>query len=419
MAASTLTPWLARDRLVRLADGLAIGVVVSLPWSTSATSILVGLWLLALLPTLDGPSLRRALADPAGGLPVAFCALAVIGTLWADVPWGERLAALRGLHKLLMIPLLLIQFRRSDKGPLAIGGFLASCTLLLAVSWVITFWPGLAFWHVRWSGYSWTGVPFKDYLVQSGEFLLCAFMLAHLTFDAWGEGRPGRAVALAALALVFLTNMMFVATGRSTLLALAALVVVFCLQRLGWKGGLAIAAGAVVLVSASWAASPYLRARVGGIAEEIASYRTGQGDNSSGYRLEFWKKSAQFIAEAPFVGHGTGSIPELFRATAVGESGPAAAVTGNPHNLTLEVGIQLGLLGVVVLYAIWGAQLMLFWGRGLPSWIGVGVVVWDIVSAAFLSHMFDFTTGWLYVFAVGVLGGIVLGGRDGDPRVAR
>ena len=184
MAASTLTPWLARDRLVRLADGLAIGVVVSLPWSTSATSILVGLWLLALLPTLDGASLRRALAHPAGGLPVAFCALAVIGTLWADVAWGERLGALRGLHKLLMIPLLLIQFRRSDKGPLAIGGFLASCTLLLAVSWVITFWPGLAFWHVRWSGYSWTGVPFKDYLVQSGEFLLCAFMLAHLTFDA-------------------------------------------------------------------------------------------------------------------------------------------------------------------------------------------------------------------------------------------
>ena len=123
--------------------------------------------------------------------------LAVIGTLWADVAWGERLAALRGLHKLLMIPLLLIQFRRSDKGPLVIGAFLASCTLLLAVSWVITIWPGLAFWHVRWSGYSWTGVPFKDYLVQSGEFLLCAFMLAHLTFDAWGEGRPGRAVALA------------------------------------------------------------------------------------------------------------------------------------------------------------------------------------------------------------------------------
>src|SRR5256885_13821272 len=96
MAASTLTPWLARDRLVRLADGLAIGVVVSLPWSTSATSILVGLWLLALLPTLDGASLRRALAHPAGGLPGAFCAPAGVGTLWAEVGWGGRVGAPAG-----------------------------------------------------------------------------------------------------------------------------------------------------------------------------------------------------------------------------------------------------------------------------------------------------------------------------------
>ena len=125
MEASATTTRLARDRFARLADGLAVAVAVSLPWSTSATSILVGLWLLALLPTLDLASLRRAVAHPAGGLPVALVVLAAIGILWADVPFDERFGALRGPHKLLVIPLLLLQFRRSDQGPRVIGR--ASC----------------------------------------------------------------------------------------------------------------------------------------------------------------------------------------------------------------------------------------------------------------------------------------------------
>ena len=59
-----------RARLARIADGLAVAVAVSLPWSTSATGILVVLWLLALIPTLDWAEVRRELATPAGGLPV-------------------------------------------------------------------------------------------------------------------------------------------------------------------------------------------------------------------------------------------------------------------------------------------------------------------------------------------------------------
>jgi len=47
-----------RARLIPVADGLVAAIAVSLPWSTSATGILVGLWLLALLPTLDLASLR-------------------------------------------------------------------------------------------------------------------------------------------------------------------------------------------------------------------------------------------------------------------------------------------------------------------------------------------------------------------------
>jgi O-antigen ligase len=36
-------------------------------------------------------------------------------------------------------------------------------------------------------------------------------------------------------------------------------------------------------------------------------------NTSIGFRLEYWKRSLAFIAEAPVIGHGTGTIPMLFR----------------------------------------------------------------------------------------------------------
>jgi len=42
------------------------------------------------------------------------------------------------------------------------------------------------------------------------------------------------------------------------------------------------------------------------------------------------------------------------------------------------------------------------------------VVLQNIISSCFNSHLFDFTQGWLYVFAVGVLGGMVQGSRPLD-----
>src|SRR5689334_5463032 len=92
MTVLAITGPVARARFERFADGVAAAAAVSLPWSTSLTSILIGMWLLCLLPTLDLTSLRQALRVPAAYLPMALFALTVIGMLWADVPMRERLA---------------------------------------------------------------------------------------------------------------------------------------------------------------------------------------------------------------------------------------------------------------------------------------------------------------------------------------
>jgi O-antigen ligase len=390
---------LDRDRWAKAADALAVAVAVSLPWSTSATSALIALWIVALLPTLRPADLAREFKHSAAGLPVLLWTLGIAGMLWSTASLTEQFYALKGFHKLLVIPLLFIHFRRSERGYWVFGGFLASCTALLAASWVLHIWgpPPERYGP---------GVPVKDYIVQSAEFLICAFALGHLAVDAWLRQQRAAALAMSALALLFLANVAFVAAGRTSLAAFPVLLVLFAVQRCGLTGTLALIIGGALFAAVIWMSSPYLRERAFGVADEIQRYQSANEETSTGYRLEFWKKSAVFIAEAPLLGHGTGSIPSLFRRAATGDAGIAAAVTGNPHNQTLEIAVQFGLIGVALLYAMWIAHLFMFRGTGLAAWLGQGVVTQTIVGALFLSYLLDFSSGWLYVFGVGMLGGI-------------
>jgi hypothetical protein len=83
-------------------------------------------------------------------------------------------------------------------------------------------------------------------------------------------------------------------------------------------------------------------------------------------------------------------------------------LTTNPHSQILTVAVQLGVLGAGVLIAMWVAHLALFRGSTLAAWLGLVVVIYNVVSCLFNSHLFDFSQGWLYVFGVGVTGGMVL-----------
>jgi O-antigen ligase len=394
-----------RARLAAAADWLAIAVAVSLPWSTSAAGILIALWLVAVIPVVDYREVWRSARHPAVALPLLLCGLAIVGLLWTVAPAREAFGGLTSFAKLLVIPLLIQQFSHSDKGIKVVAAFLVSCTALLLVSWTFTLIPSLP--TIQWGH---RGVPVKDVIVQSGEFMLCLFALAHLVLDAWQTHRRQRALALLVLALVFLANLVFVATSRTSVMVFFPFVLIFALQRFGWRGIMAGALVACVLAASAAALSPYLRYRVYNLVSEVNDYEAGGAfaASSAGIRLEFWKKSIRIIGQAPVIGHGTGSIDEMFRRDAVGRSGISTVVTSNPHNQTFNVAIQLGLLGVVVLYAMWIAHAWLFCRAGFAAWIGLDVVVQNVVSSLTNSQLFYYVPGWIYVFGVGVLGGMIL-----------
>jgi O-antigen ligase len=189
-----------RQRLGRYAEWFAVAVAVALPWSTTLSGVFITLWLVTLLASLDLLQLRHKPWIPMGGLPVpvALWTLAVVGMLWAHAPLAERIAGVNSFHKLLTIPLLMFQFRETDRGKWVLIGFLVSCTVMLIVSWGLVLLPGLP-----WRGRSWgaggrpmIGMPIKDYIAQSTMFTLCIFGLAEAALLAWRKAYRGLALTL-------------------------------------------------------------------------------------------------------------------------------------------------------------------------------------------------------------------------------
>ena len=230
---------------------------------------------------------------------------------------------------------------------------------------------------------------------------------------------------LGALALSFAANMAFVIVSRTALVTMPVMLAVFMLLHLRWRTSVIVLCVAVVLAGLAWVASPRLQQRIASFQSQYQTYRESNEPTSIGLRLEFWEKSLRFFAEAPIVGHGSGSTRGLFERAAVGSQAVASGgVISNPHNQTLNVAIQWGALGVIVLYAMWLVHLLLFRGDGLVAWIGLMVVVQNFFTSLFNSHIFDFGEGWMYVLGVGVAGGMLFkaGARQassGPPNSAR
>lgn len=387
--------------LIRAADVLAALTAASLPWSTTVPSIFVGLWLLAVTLTIDWPDYAHRLARPAYALPFVVLLLGLLGTLWSDGDWADRLHAIKPVAKLVLIPPLLYHFSRSERGFTVCLAFLASCTLLAVLSWIVLLDPA---WKLTATASA--GVPVKNYIDQSQEFTLCAFALALPALSFWRGGSVIGTAACLALILLFVANMVFVASARTALLCIAVLLLLFAWRHLSRRAALLLLAGAVAASALAWTASPYLRQRITDIAVE---YQHGHEDisrASTAQRLTYWRKSASAFAKAPLFGHGTGSIKRQFERAASGESSLDAEIVSNPHNQTLNVAVQWGLLGVILLYAMWITHLRLFRGDSLAAWIGLVVVVQNIASSALNSHLFDFHEGWIYVLGVGVAGGM-------------
>ena len=408
----------SRDRALwtTIADVFAILAALALPWSTTLVAIFVPCWLGAVAWVMDWRAYGRSLKQPICYLPFALAGLAIIGTLWSDASWAARLFAVSPILKLLVLPGLFYHFERSSRGMWVFVAFLASCVLLMAVSWLVTIDPSFTLKTPNEPGAR--GIFVKNYIDQSQEFALCAVTLAYPIIRLLRTNRIWQALVLGAISLGFLVNMVLVTVSRTAIVTMPIMVGVFALLHLKRRTSLILIGVMLVLAGLLWFATPDLRWGPQSLLRDYRYYKTDEHVTSIGLRLEFWQKSLRFISEAPVIGHGTGSMRGLFERAATNHE-PKDQVIANPHNQTLNIAVQWGMVGVILLYAMWLVHLLLFRGEGLVAWIGLLVVVQNIFTSLFNSHLFDFHEGWMYVLGVGVAGGMTLAAKQRNQLTER
>ncbi|MBN8920971.1 MAG: O-antigen ligase family protein, partial [Rhizobiales bacterium] len=199
-----------------------------------------------------------------------------------------------------------------------------------------------------------------------------------------------------------------------TLVAGPLLLAIVGFTHLRLKGSLVIVAVCAGLGATVWLASPDVRERTSLFAE----FATGAAvtDASGSLRLQFWRIAVDKVKEAPVFGSGTGSLRGLFSTAKTDGVVDLSAGTENPHNQTFAIAIQVGVIGLLVLYGLWLAHALLFIRSGAAeasrivwaSRFGLLIVVQNFLGSLFNTHLSDFTSGWLYALGVGILGGTVL-----------
>lgn len=396
--------------LIMLRQIAAVATAFMLPVSTSGQAIAVSLFAVLALLTLDRARLMATLRTAPALLPLLLFLLMLAGVAWSPLPLGLAIKGVSPYAKLLLIPLVMASALTPRQALQIACGFLAACLILLALSWASFLWPS-----GPWGWFKWPGVPVKDNAVQSGCFALCAFGLATGAVRIWSQGERRRALAMLALALLFFADIFFIFVSKTGLLMAAALLALFLVHAGGWRRVLLIAVPAVLVFAvAVWFSAPAQR-RIAEFSSDMHAAKSSDETVSTGSRLDFWNKALGFIKEAPLLGHGTGSIRPLYQSLESTQPSPYGEATPDPHNQFLAIALQVGLIGGILLLAMWAVHAIMFLGRDYAAVLGQAVVLQNVVGSLFNSHLATVTQGMLYCLAVGLLGAVI---RNAAWRVA-
>ena len=214
----------------------------------------------------------------------------------------------------------------------------------LAVFWSVAEYPGTLAELAR----------DRDFMAARGrhanEFgLLLALFFGPLLFVAGGNGR-GRWPALALAALALVVPALLLTFSRGGLLAALIILVGFLWHHRRVKTLLFSAAAVALLLLAAPAA---LKERLGtGLNADALSYtHSAHKDVLTAGRVYGWAQLAPEVAKSPWIGRGLGST-QWSDAVAGGRYRAT-----HPHNIYLEVLMDLGLLGLVAMVALHAAYL--------------------------------------------------------------
>lgn len=342
----TPSPWSFRLGLVCLT---AISVSLPMAWISLAKFLLFSsgvVYLIADHWTKRG----NAALNQLWTTRVLLVILLVFGfsVFWSEADTATALSGYVKHAKLMGILLLLSLIHSEREARVAVLAFAAGQVFLLLSSWMM--FLGIP---IPWSADAPTKyVVFSSYLDQSIMLATSAGVFWHLRNDRLWPQWVGITVTL--LALVNALLLLEGRTGYLVALTTLSLAAMWAMPK-RLRTATLIVTPVIALLGLSLG-SAQVHERVTKIVSESLNFTKHQQvgiNDSSGWRLNAWRRSVQAINEKPLTGHGVGGWTPAAKRF---EGSTANALFGegnnsNPHQEYLLWGVELGLGGVLLLLA--------------------------------------------------------------------
>jgi O-antigen ligase len=354
--------------------------LVSIYISTSASTILsafIGIqWLFS--------GRFRGLPNLLIGCPVCAWSLSLLGIfflglIYSSATLQEGLAMINKYREFFFIPVFISFLGTRRARDWLWNAFMAASTVSLLGSYLMF----LGIFDLNKQG----DACFKSRITYSIFIAFFAFVCAHKFYLA----QKYRALYLLAVVLC-LYNLFFIVQGRTGEMILVSLAILFAWQRFNGKclvvSVLAIAMLLFLFVNFSDKAN---RLQEG--FENTQAYlkpSPEQVDSSMGLRLGFWKNSLILMNEKPLLGHGTGSFEKEYRRLVADRK----LDTANPHNEFMMIGVQLGILGLMVYGGfLWSQYRCANLLQKEQKWLANGLLLTLLVTSVFNSPFLDHAEG--------------------------
>ncbi len=320
--------------------------------------------------------LRLIINEPLVQSILVLCAALLLGLLWSDLPEIGRLKWKKYFILLMFIPFLSLLNKK--RLPWAMTGLLVGYASVLFAGiyqFVILGEPGVALFKMSYLSFSamlGIGVILAVYLADMScypkriSILLWIFALILLFIQFNQNGRGVLLATLIALSfLFFLLNREKIRRCGTILLSFIMVVSLFAFSNTAFQGRLVQA------------------------KHDIALFQQGNYSTSVGYRLAMWDVGLDGIAKRPLLGHGTGMPESYFENSIVTykegiyKDLPRFHRTSHYHNDWIEIGMHIGILGMLTLAFLLWSWYRTFKVHHLP------VLGMALVSYIFLAGLTD------------------------------
>lgn len=319
--------------------------------------------------------LHQAFKLPLVQAIVLLCTLLLVGLLWSELPDHGKMKWVKYFILLMLIPFYLLLDK--ERMPWAIGGLVTGYLLVLGLGvyqWQVTGEQGIALLNMSYLSFS--AMLGAGAIVSVGW--ACMSRSVPLAVVLW----------MVAIALIYVQ---FHQYGRVLLLATLMAIVLQTYLRYKldiWKffgifAAVSIAAGIFAY------SSPAFQERLLLVKSDIELLQGGNYSSSLGYRLAMWDVGLHSIAERPWTGYGTGTPERYFDTTiqtyknGLYKDLPAFQKTSHYHNDWIEIGMHIGIAGLLALLFLYWAWYQTF------QRIGLGLLGAGLVSYVFLAGLTD------------------------------